>query len=351
MPSHNCFKSSFSLGACSRSSGRPMPVRMTGAPLLPSAGTTGIEPPARAGTVPRPTTSRNAWSSSLNAGCVTFTVAGSAPCRNLTLARTGLGANRRTAAASWRSTALSFWSGTRRRLTFAVASAGITVFAPSPVNPPVIPWISKVGRAQRRSSTEYALSPVSAFAWTRCFKNSPSRKGSRFQVASSTLEGRFTDAYRPGTRTLPSGVFKRPSRRASSSWALGAGPPGRAGCGAGVGRGAAREQLAVAHRRLERRRGPLVERLGRLHVVVTVDEEGRRARHLGPDAPHHRVRAAPEELYLATAETTQLAGDPLRGRAAVGVVRCARRDRWDPQKVGELAQQAVGVHGAKNLDG
>src|SRR6266853_938681 len=141
-------------------------------------------------------------------------MAGSAPCRNLTLAWTYLGASRRTAAASWRSTVLSFWSGTRRRLTFAVASAGITVFAPSPVKPPVIPWISKVGRAQRRSSTEYDLSPVSAFAWTRCFKNSASRNGSRFQVASSTLEGRFTDAYRPGTCTLPSGVFKRPSRPA-----------------------------------------------------------------------------------------------------------------------------------------
>ncbi len=97
-----------------------------------------------------------------------------------------------------------------------------------------------------------------------------------------------------------------------------------------VVRGAAREQLAVAHRRLERGRSPLVERLGWLHVVVPVDEKRRRARHLGPDAPHHRVGAAREELYLAAAQPPQLAGDPLRGRPAVGVVRGVRRDRWDP---------------------
>src|SRR5436853_422895 len=104
--------------------------------------------------------------------------------------------------------------------------------------------------------------------------------------------------------TLPSGVFRRLSRRASSSCAC----------------GAACEQLAVAYRRLERGRGPLVEGLGRLHVVVPVDEQRRRAGHVGPHAPNHRVRVAREELYLATAETTQLAGDPLRGRPAVGVV-------------------------------
>src|SRR3989454_3160954 len=85
-------------------------------------------------------------------------------------------------------------------------------------------------------------------------------------------------------------------------------------------RRATREQLAVAHRRLEWRRGPLVQRLGWLHVVVTVDEQRGRAGHLGPDAPHHRVRAAREELYPPTAKPTQLAGDPFRGPPARGVV-------------------------------
>src|ERR1041384_3494496 len=90
--------------------------------------------------------------------------------------------------------------------------------------------------------------------------------------------------------------------------------------------------------------------LGRRHVVVTVDERGGRAGHLGPTAPHYRVRVAREKLTLAAAEPTQLAGDPFRGRPAVGIVRRARRDRWNPQKIAELAQQAVGVHGGENLE-
>ena len=62
------------------------------------------------------------------------------------------------------------------------------------------------------------------------------------------------------------------------------------------------------------------------------------------------MRAAREELNLAAAEPTQLAGDPFRGRPAVGIVRRARRHRWNPQKIGEVAQQAVGVHGGDNLE-
>ena len=46
-------------------------------------------------------------------------------------------------------------------LTFAIATAGITVFAPSPVKPLSSPFTSNVGRAQTRSSTEYPVSPAS----------------------------------------------------------------------------------------------------------------------------------------------------------------------------------------------
>src|SRR2546422_7266692 len=117
-----------------------------------------------------------------------------------------------------------------------------------------------------------------------------------------------------------------------------------------VVRGAAREQPAVAHARLERRRSPFVERIGRLHVVVPVEEQRRRAGHLGPDSPHDGVRAAREELHLAAAQSPQLPGDPFRGGAAVGAVRGERRDRRGAQKIRELLQQAIRGHGAKNLD-
>src|SRR2546425_4062360 len=74
---------------------------------------------------------------------------------------------------------------------------------------------------------------------------------------------------------------------------------------------------------------------------MPVDEQRRGSGHLGPHTPHDRMRAAREELHLATAEPSQFTSDPLGGRAAVGVVRRARRHRGDAQEVGELAEQPV----------
>src|SRR5437867_13359543 len=62
------------------------------------------------------------------------------------------------------------------------------------------------------------------------------------------------------------------------------------------------------------------------------------------------MRATREELHLAAPQSPQLRGDPFRGGAAIGAVRGERRDGRDAQKVRELLQQAVRVHGAKNLD-
>ena len=45
-----------------------------------------------------------------------------------------------------------FWSGTRRIEILADASAGITVLAPSPLKPPQMPLMSRLGRVQMRSS-------------------------------------------------------------------------------------------------------------------------------------------------------------------------------------------------------
>jgi len=58
------------------------------------------------------------------------------------------------ASVALRSAGAAIYPGTSRRLTLAIAWAGITVLAPSPVKPPRIPWISNVGSAQVRSSTE-----------------------------------------------------------------------------------------------------------------------------------------------------------------------------------------------------
>ena len=51
----------------------------------------------------------------------------------------------------------------------------------------------------------------------------------------------------------------------------------------------AREYFSVPHRRLERRRRPEIERLGRLHVVVTVDDHRRSTGRLSPFSDDDRM--------------------------------------------------------------
>ena len=62
--------------------------------------------------------------------------------------RTGLGQPRPSAAVILAGS----WCGTRRKLNFAPAAAGRTVFAPAPWYPPPMPQMSNVGLPQRRSS-------------------------------------------------------------------------------------------------------------------------------------------------------------------------------------------------------
>src|SRR3989449_527613 len=109
------------------------------------------------------------------------------------------------------------------------------------------------------------------------------------------------------------------------------------------------EQLGVAHRGLEGRRGPLVERVGRLDVVMAVQQQRRCPGYVRSDAPHDRMSAAREELYLAAAQPPQFAGDPLRRGATIGVVRREGRDRRDAEEIRQLAEQAIRVHRAGNL--
>ena len=80
--------------------------------------------------------------------------------------------------------------GTSRMETLASALAGMTVFAPAPVNPPGIPWTSSVGRAQVRSSTLYPFSPTSWREPTSAMRYCSSSKGRLFHAASSSAAGR-----------------------------------------------------------------------------------------------------------------------------------------------------------------
>jgi hypothetical protein len=76
------------------------------------------------------------------------------------------------------------WLATSRVLIFAVARAGITVFAPSAVNPPRMPWTSTVGRPHTRSNSGTPGSPTS------------SRAPISFSVYSFSSNGKLAHAAR-----------------------------------------------------------------------------------------------------------------------------------------------------------
>src|SRR6476661_9862453 len=72
-------------------------------------------------------------------------------------------------------------------------------------------------------------------------------------------------------------------------------------------------QLAIADGGRERRRGPLVERIGRLDVVVAVDQKRGLPRYRRAFGPHHRVSRSLENLDDRAAQTPEVIPQPLRG--------------------------------------
>ena len=91
-----------------------------------------------------------------------------------------------------------------------------------------------------------------------------------------------------------------------------------------VGR-AARVDLAVADRRLERRRHPEIQRIDRLHVVVAVEQDRRRVRRAEPVAVDDRIARRVDETDVLQADAAHLVGAPLG--AALHVGRHARAAR------------------------
>ena len=85
---------------------------------------------------------------------------------------------------------------------------------------------------------------------------------------------------------------------------------------------AAREDVAAPHLRLEGRRFPLIERIGRLHIVVAVEQDGRLARRAQPFGVDQRVALAFDQLGRKSGGL-QLARGQNRRRG--GYRACARR--------------------------
>ena len=86
-----------------------------------------------------------------------------------------------------------FWLGTNRIEIFAFAFEGSTVFAPSPMYPPQIPFTSKVGRIPVLSMVVYPFSPHSSSTPKSSLYTSIS-KGASFKALRCSAESSATSS-------------------------------------------------------------------------------------------------------------------------------------------------------------
>ena len=109
-----------------------------------------------------------------------------------------------------------------------------------------------------------------------------------------------------------------------------------------VGRPAGVE-LAVAHRGLERRRRPQLQRIDRLHVVMAVEEDRGRPRRAQPVGVHHRVAGRFDEARVLHPDSLELVLRPLGAAADVGRVLGQCADARDGQVRLQLLDVVIAI--------
>ena len=103
---------------------------------------------------------------------------------------------------------------------------------------------------------------------------------------------------------------------------------------------AAGVEAAVANGRRPRRAVPLLERIGRLHVVVTVDQDRRLARRAQPLAVDDRMAAGGKRPHGQRSGRRELGRHPARRPIDVRGVRGIGADARDRRELDELGRRS-----------
>ena len=111
------------------------------------------------------------------------------------------------------------------------------------------------------------------------------------------------------------------------------------------------EHPAVDDDRIERRRRPLVDRIGRLDVVVAVDDDRRRPGRMEPVGVDDGVAAGRRGLGVVHSDRAESLGQPVGRALAVGGVDRLGRHAGDPQEREVVLETALLVGVEVRLDG
>src|SRR5713101_2818807 len=107
--------------------------------------------------------------------------------------------------------------------------------------------------------------------------------------------------------------------------------------------GAASKEIAVSHGRFECRRSPEIERLGGLHVIVPVKENGWLTGSFQGFRIYERVQVCRNDFDLLKSGGTKILRDPARAALDIGLVLALGADARDAQKLAQFSQMLVAL--------
>src|SRR6266849_7548649 len=105
--------------------------------------------------------------------------------------------------------------------------------------------------------------------------------------------------------------------------------------------GAAAEEIAVTHGGLESRRGPKIERLGRLHVVVAIEKNRGFAGSFERFRVDERVKIGRDNFNRFKARGTEIVRDPAGAALDIRLVFALGADAGNAQEFAKLRQVLV----------
>src|SRR5262245_17171544 len=111
-----------------------------------------------------------------------------------------------------------------------------------------------------------------------------------------------------------------------------------------VVRRAARVNLSIADIGFKRRRGPQIQGIDRLHVVMSVKQNRRLARRIQPVAVHDRVAWRIDEPYVLYARARQRVSRPLRRAAYAGRMLRKRTPSRNRELLFQFLNIAIAVY-------
>src|SRR6266852_9363186 len=107
--------------------------------------------------------------------------------------------------------------------------------------------------------------------------------------------------------------------------------------------GAAAEEIAVAHGGLKGRRGPEIERLSGLHVVVPVEKNGGLAGRFEGFGVDQRMHVGGNDFNFLESGGAQFVGNPACGALDVGLVLALGADAVDAEEFAEFGEMLLAV--------